>query len=161
LMVNSEFGGNGWGQTRGEDDVYYYDTLAMQSAYQAGGGHPDQIVVISWYEHPSAMLPPSQPFTFTFDYHAVVSGPPPSPVAPVYELTGPGGPHFYTASPDEKNASVVGQHFSLLDIGFYAWGSQVPGTDAVMRLSDPFTGAFLYTTSATEASNAQAQGWNL
>jgi hypothetical protein len=59
LIYNSEAGG-----TAG-DEPFYDQTLAALRAYQAAGGNPDDLIMQSWYQYPSAMVPEDQANTFT------------------------------------------------------------------------------------------------
>jgi Big-like domain-containing protein len=59
LIYNSDAGG-----TSG-DQPFHDQTLAALLAYQAAGGNPDDLIVQSWYPHPSAMVPEDQAYTFT------------------------------------------------------------------------------------------------
>jgi len=59
LIYNSEAGG------QAGDQPFHDQTLAAVVAYQAPGGNPDDLIVQSWYSHPSAMVAEDQPNTFT------------------------------------------------------------------------------------------------
>jgi len=59
LIYNSEAGG------QAGDQPFHDQTLAAVVAYQAAGGNPDDLIVQSWYSHPSAMVAEDQPNTFT------------------------------------------------------------------------------------------------
>jgi len=59
LILNSEAGG-----TAG-DQEFHDQTLAAFTAFKNAGGRSDDVIVQSWYPHPSAMAPEGTAFTFT------------------------------------------------------------------------------------------------
>jgi hypothetical protein len=67
LIYNSEAGGVAG------DQPFHDQTLASLAAYQAAGGSPDDLIVQSWYPHPSAMVAEDQPNTFTNTAKGVIA----------------------------------------------------------------------------------------
>jgi hypothetical protein len=59
LIYNSDDGGNSG------DQPFHDQTLAALQAFKDAGGHPDDLIVQSWYPFPSLMVPEDQPYTFT------------------------------------------------------------------------------------------------
>ncbi|MFH0863573.1 MAG: hypothetical protein V1858_00580 [Candidatus Gottesmanbacteria bacterium] len=66
LIYNSERGGQGNSLVSADDKLYFEDTLAFINLYKNRGGNPDDMIVESWYPHPSALFPDNQPYTFSY-----------------------------------------------------------------------------------------------
>ncbi|HVS80925.1 MAG TPA: hypothetical protein VHE60_04265, partial [Pyrinomonadaceae bacterium] len=66
LIYNSEMGADA------SDQRYLEDTLAYIKLYRQRGGDPDEAIIESWYDRPSAILPESQPFTFMYTARAAL-----------------------------------------------------------------------------------------
>jgi hypothetical protein len=79
---------------------------------------------------------------------------------PLYRLAkqnGPGTEHFYTDNDGERDKAISQLGFHLEGIAGYVPTSPQPGTAVLMRLQQPRTGEYLYTTSRTEAAQAERQ----
>jgi hypothetical protein len=66
------------------------------------------------------------------------------------------GDHFYTTSAAERDSAVANYGYHEEGIACYVFGSQVPGTTPLYRLTSPhaFSGDHFYTTSAAERDAA-------
>lgn len=69
LIFNSNRGGD---QATGFDQLYHDETLAFIDRYRGYGGTPDVCGIQSWYYHPTAYLPESQPHTMTYLLRSVL-----------------------------------------------------------------------------------------
>jgi hypothetical protein len=79
---------------------------------------------------------------------------------PLYRLSKQNGAnteHFYTNNDSERDRAISQLGFHLEGIAGYVPASPQPGTAVVMRLQQPSTGEYLYTTSQAEAAQAERQ----
>lgn len=79
---------------------------------------------------------------------------------PLYRLAKQNGAsteHFYTDNTSERDRAISQLGFHLEGIVGYVPTSAQPGTAVLMRLQQPGTGEYLYTTSQAEASQAERQ----
>ena len=66
LILNSERGGET------SDRKFYEETLQFLDLYLERGGTPKRFIIESWYPHPRAVVPESEPYTMTALVKAVI-----------------------------------------------------------------------------------------
>jgi len=62
LIFNSERAGS---EGSGSDELYFKETLDFVDLYCSTGSIPDYYIIQSWYKHPSAYVPETEPYTMT------------------------------------------------------------------------------------------------
>ena len=125
--------------------IFAFLFLTGQKSAFAGSGYQDEGTAFYAQKNSSGYVLEGTGF---YAENSQVSGS--TPIYRFYNATT--GDHFYTASEDEKNSLVNNAQsgYSLEDVVYYAFATQVSGSSPVYRFVNPTTNKHFYTISEDE-----------
>jgi len=80
------------------DEIYYQDTIEYINAYEQAGGNPATMIIESWYDAPSVLLPEFQPYSFMYTARDALNRPESSNKGDLWF-----GPNTRETTPDWKD----------------------------------------------------------